>query len=187
MTNAPALAADADIPRQQLMSHLKSALGMAPQSVDVIPTQKPNAIPGAREFYIEVKGSREHGSSNCVVMAGQVYCSPSAGDFARILKEQALLERDDIGAAQWMNLYAVLQLPRQLRYIGAQELDSNPQAYRAYPEITSPAVSKDAQGTLTLVFFTSTLRSMQPLSKWTVAMSRAGRVDVKQEVLPARD
>jgi hypothetical protein len=179
--NTPALAAS---DRQMVLDHLAAAFGVTPDDVDILSLTPRDLPAGAAEFYVEAKGSHGHDNHNCIVMGGKVYCSGADGEFARVLREQSLLGKD-LGAAQLMRLYSLFALPRQVKYIDANVLARNPQAWQAYPEVAAPALSSRPDGAVTLTFYATPVTQVQP-SKWMVTVSRDYRIEVGSTPLPPR-
>lgn len=183
MMNTPALAAT---PQQQLvLDHLGAAFGAKAAELNILPLVPRDLPEGAAEFYVEAQGSHGHDNHNCIVMGDRVYCSGAEGEFERLLREQALLKRQDLGAAQFMRLYSLFALPRQLKYVDANVLARNPQDWRAYPEADPPTLSRHADGGVTLVFLATPVREVKP-SRWTVKISSTGQVEVASTPLAAR-
>jgi hypothetical protein len=118
---------------------------------------------GTAEFYVETQGSRQHGAINCVVVDGKVYTSSSNADFARLLKDQRAL-------------YALLAMPRQVKYVDATVLARNPD-YQAFPEATVPTLAWPGAGGAVLTFYATPLDRVAP-AKWTVSVSPAYDVAV---------
>jgi hypothetical protein len=179
--NTPALAAStaSAVPAayQRVLAHLAATFGLQPGELEVLSLAPRDLPEGAAEFYVEAKGSHGHGNHNCVVMNERVYCSGAEGEFERLLREQALLRRPDLTAARLMRLYSLFALPRQLKYVDANVLARDPQAWSAYPEVTPPALTPRADGGVTLVFHATPVREIQP-SRWTVDIAPGGEVRV---------
>ena len=168
---------------QRVADHLASAFGLPADGLVILPLTPRDLPAGSAEFYVEAKGGGER--RNCVVLGDKAYCSGADGEFARLLREQALPARKDLNAAQLMRLYSLLALPRQLKYIDANVLARNPQAYRAYPEVQAPTLTGSGDAGLVLTFYATPVNAVQP-SKWTVAISRSGEVEVSSPPRPAR-
>jgi hypothetical protein len=172
-------------PQQRVLDHLRATFGVKHNSVETVPITARDLPAGASEFYVEAKGSHGHDNYNYVVIGESVYCSRSHGEFARILKEQKLLDRQDTNAAQLMHLYSLFALPHQIKYIDQNALNRNPQDYRAYPEIKAPYLENGAQGALVLSFFATPVMTLQP-SRWTVTISRSYEISIRGGNLTAR-
>jgi hypothetical protein len=177
--------AAATTPQQLVLDHLNANFGVLPDSVQALAIKARDLPEGALEFYVEAKGSSGHDNYNYVVIGERVYCSRSEGEFARILKEQRLLDRKDLGAAQMMRLYSLFAMPRQIKYIDQNALDRNPQDFSAYPQVKAPALTSGDQGAVVLTFYATPLRAVQP-SRWTVSISRTYQVEVSSALLAAR-
>jgi len=171
--------------QQLVLDHLQAAFNTTAESVNVLQLPPRELPEGAAEFYVEPKGSREHGSRNCVVMGGKVYCSGADGEFARLLREQALLDRGGVDASALMRLYALLALPRQVKYVNANVLALDSQTWRAYPEVVAPSISTRPDGGVTLTFYATPVAEVQP-SKWTVTVKRNYDVEVASVPLAPR-
>ena len=165
---------------QHVLDHLGAKFGVKSDAVQVVSLTPRDLPAGAAEFYVEAKGSHGHENYNYVVIDDKVYCSRVEGEFSRLLREQSLLERKDVSAAQYMRLYSLFALPRQVKYIDANVLSRNAQDYRAFPQVQAPAVAGRPDGGLTLTFFASPARTVQP-SKWTVSISPTYEVAVNSE------
>lgn len=181
--NTPALAASN--PQQRVLTHLAATYGLRPGDVELLPLAPRDLPAGAAEFYVEAKGSHGHDNHNCVVMGERVYCSGAEGEFERLLREQALLRRADLDAAQLMRLYSLFALPRQLKYIDAGVLQRNPQDWQAYPEVAPPALSRQPDGGATLVFYATPTLALQP-SKWTLRIAPDGRAEAESAAVAKR-
>ncbi len=170
---------------RRVIEHLESTFGVKADAVQVV-TLTPRDLPaGATEYYVEAKGSQGHDNYNVVVFGDKVYCSRVDGEFARALREQALLERKDLSAAQVMRLYSLFGLPRQLKYIDANVLARNAQDYRAYPQVQAPALTQRPDGGVTLTFYATPVLSVEP-AKWSVAISPSYEVKVSSEAVAKR-
>ena len=172
--NNSALAASA---RQMVLDHLAATFGLTARAVDILPLAPRDLPEGANEFFVEARDSHGHDNRNCVVMGDKVYCSGTEGEFARLLREQAMLGRKDLSAARLMRLYSLFALPRQLKYVDANVLARNREDWRAYPEVAAPALSKLPDGGATLTFYATPVTGVQP-SKWTVTVTPAYQVEV---------
>jgi hypothetical protein len=168
-----------------VLDYLHSNLGINGASVDVSTLSARDLPAGSAEFYVETKGSREHGAINCVLLDGKVYCSRTSGDFARLMKDQRALETKSLTAAQMMRLYALLGMPRQVKYVDAGVLARNPD-YKNFPDTAVPALMWPATGGAVLTFFATPLDRVAP-AKWTVNVSPHYDVAVVQpQTDPAR-
>jgi hypothetical protein len=181
MTTAPA----ATNVEQRVLDHLSAKFGVKPDTVQVLSLAPRDLPAGAQEFYVEAKGTHGHDNYNYVVMGDKVYCSRLEGEFARLVREQNLLERKDVGAAQYMRLYSLFALPRQVKYIDANALSRNPQDYRGFPQVQAPTLSTRPDGGVTLTFFATPVDALQP-SKWMVSISRNLEITVHSESAATR-
>jgi hypothetical protein len=169
---------------QRVLAHVQATFGLAPDAAEILSIPPRDLPPGALEFYVEAKGTHGHRHHNCVVMGERIYCSRTDGEFARLLREQSLLERG-LTAAQCMRLYSLLALPRQVKYIDADVLARDAAELRAFPQVSAPALAKGADGGAVLTFHAMHDDSAQPF-KWTVSVSRSHEVTVKTEPVNAR-
>lgn len=165
---------------QHVLDHLGTSFSVRPDAVQVMSLTPRDLPPGALEFYVEIKGSHGHDHYNYVILGNRIYCSRVEGEFARLLREQSLLGRKDVGAAQYMRLYSLFALPRQLKYIDANALSRNASDYRAFPQIQAPALVSRPGGGVALIFFATPVDAVQP-SKWTVSISPTYDVAVTSE------
>jgi hypothetical protein len=179
------LAPAATSAERRVIEHLESAFGVKADALQVVALTPRDLPAGAAEYYIEAKGSHGHDNYNVVVFGDKVYCSRVDGEFTRVLREQALLERKDLSAAQVMRLYSLFALPRQLKYIDANVLARNAQDYRAYPQVQAPALTQRPDGGVTLTFFATPVMSVEP-AKWSVAIARNYEVVVSSEAVGKR-
>jgi hypothetical protein len=175
LMNTPAQAATPQ--QQRVLAHLGAAFGLAPGDVEVLILTPRDLPDGAAEFYAETKGSHGHGNHNCIAMGEQVYCSGTEGEFQRLLREQALLQRKDLDAPRLMRLYSLFALPRQVKYVDAGVIARAPQDWGAFPEVVPPTLARAADGGVTLSFYATPVREVQP-SKWTVRISPAHEIEV---------
>lgn len=180
--NTPLLRADAS---QMVLDHLGTTFGLAPASLDLLSLTPRDLPEGADEFYAEVRGSYGNDHYNCVVMGGKVYCSGSEGEFARLMREQVLLEGKAPDAAQLMRLYSLFALPREVAWVDARVLARDLHDWQAYPEVAPPALARRPDGGVTLTFCTTPPFEVEP-SKWTVSVTRACEVEVAIEHLAPR-
>ena len=107
-----------------------------------------------------------------MVFGDKVYCSRVEGEFAGALREQALLERKDLSAAQVMRLHSLFALPRHV------EVHRRQRARRATSRTTArtrrcgrPALTPRPDGGVTLTFFATPVMSVAP-ARWSVAIWR---------------
>jgi hypothetical protein len=180
--NESVLAAHA---RQMVLDHFVASYGMKAGAVELLPLAPRNLPEGAAEFFVETRVSHGHGKHNCIVMGSRVYCSGAEGEFSRLLREQALLERKDLSAARLMRLYSLFALPRQLRHVDANVLIRNRESWRAYPEVVAPTLTRRPDGGVTLCFYATPLMAVQP-SKWTVDITRGYGVEVRSALVAPR-
>jgi hypothetical protein len=179
------LASAATNAERRVIEHLDATFGVKADAVEVVALTPRDLPAGAAEYYVEAKGSHGHDNYNVVVLGDRVYCSRVEGEFARVLREQALLERKDLSAAQLMRLYSLFALPREIKYIDANVLARNAQDYKAYPQVQPPALAWQPDGGVTLTFFTTPVLSVEPI-KWSVAISRNYEVAASSEALAKR-
>jgi hypothetical protein len=176
--------ADSDAERR-VVDHLQATFGLPRDAVQIV-SLAPRDLPGgSAEFFAETKGSSGHDNYNYVVIGTQVYCSRVPGEFARLLREQSLLQRNDVTAAQYTRLYALFELPRELKYIDANVLGRNAASYRDFPQVRPPALTRAADGSILLTFFATPALLVQPL-KVIVAVSPAYDMKVSTEELTRR-
>jgi hypothetical protein len=176
MSIAPA----ATTAEQHVLEHLRTTFNVKPDAVQVMSITPRDLPPGALEFYVETRGSHGHDHYNYVVLGNAVYCSRVEGEFARLLREQSLLGRKDVGAAHYMRLYSLFALPRQLAFIDANTIGRNASELRAFPQVQAPALVRRSDGGATLVFFATPVDTVQP-SKWTVSISPSYDVSVTSD------
>ena len=179
------LAPAATTAERRVIAHLESTFGVKADAVEVVALTPRDLPAGASEYYVEARGSRDHDNYNVVVFGDKVYCSRVSGEFARTLREQALLERKDLSAAQLMRLYSLFGLPRHLKYIDADALARDAQDYRAFPQVQPPALTQRPDGGVTLTFFATPVMSVEP-ARWSVAISRSYEVVVSNEAVGKR-
>lgn len=179
------LASAATSDERRVIEHLESTFGVKADAVQVVALTPRDLPTGAAEFYVEAKGSHGHDNYNVVTFGDKIYCSRVDGEFARVLREQSLIERYDLSAAQLMRLYSLFALPRQLKYIDANVLARNAQQYRAYPQVQPPALTRRPDGGLTLTFFATPVLSVRP-ARWSVTISRNHEVVVGSEAVVKR-
>jgi hypothetical protein len=179
------LAPAATSAEQRVIEHLQSTFGVGTDAVQVVALTPRDLPAGASEFYVEAKDSHGHDNYNYMVLGDKVYCSRVDGEFARVLREQALLERKDLSAAQLMRLYSLFALPREIKYLDANVLARNVQEYRAYPQVQPPVLNQRPDGGVTLTFFATPVLSVQP-AKWSVTISRTYEVVVTRENVAKR-
>jgi hypothetical protein len=178
------LAPAASSAEARVIAHLHSTFGV-PADALAVRALTPRDLPaGAAEYYAEVRGS-QHDNYNVVAFGDKMYSSRVDGDFERVLREQALLTRSDLTAAQLMRLYSLLALPRGLKYIDAGVLARNANDYRAYRQVQPPELTRQSDGAAMLVFFATPAMSVQP-TQWRVAISHDGSVKVSTEALSGR-
>ena len=170
---------------QRVIAHLGAVFGVKADALALVALAPRDLPAGAAEFYVESKDSHGHDNYNVVVIGDKVYCSRVDGEFARVLREQALLERGDLSAAQVMRLYSLFALPRQLKYIDADALGRDADDYRAWPQVKAPALVRRDDGGVTLTFFATPARELSP-SKWTVLVSRRYDIAVTSEAQARR-
>jgi len=166
------------------LAHVQATFGVRPDTMSVVELTARDLPAGAAEYFVEADDGR-HDTYNVVVFGDKVYCSRVDGEFARALREQALLERKDLNAAQAMRLYSLFALPRQLKYIDANVLARNEQDYRAYPQVQPPVLTPRPDGGVTLTFFATPVMSVAP-ARWSVAISRNYEVAVSSEAIGKR-
>jgi len=179
------LAPAATIAERRVIEHLDSIFGVKADAVEVVALTPRDLPAGAAEYYVEAKGSHGHDNYNYVVLGDKVYCSRVEGEFARVLREQALLERRDLSAAQLMRLYSLFALPREIKYIDANVLARNAQDYKAYPQVQPPALARRPDGGVTLTFFATPALSVEP-ARWSVAISSTYEVAASGEAAAKR-
>jgi len=178
------MASAATTGEQRVLDHLGAKFGVKADAVQVLSLTPRDLPAGAAEFFVEGKNSR-HDRYNCIVMGDKAYCSQVDGEFVRVLREQSLLQRKDVSAAQYMRLYSLLALPRQVKYIDGNVLNRNAQEFRAFPQVQAPAVTTRSDGGVTLTFFATPTDTVEP-SKWTVAISPNYEVAVTSEEVAKR-
>src|SRR5215510_14787711 len=89
------LAPAASPTEQRVIAHLEATFGLKADALQVVALTPRDLPAGAAEFYVEAQGSHSHDNYNVVVLGDKVYCSRGDGEFARVLREQALLARND--------------------------------------------------------------------------------------------
>ena len=179
----PNVACAAASAEQAVRDHLRVKFGVKRDEVDILSLTPRDLPPGAVEFYVEAKGSHGHDNYNYVVLNNRVYCSRVDGEFARLLREQSLLRRKDIVAAQYMRLFSLFALPRQVSYIDANKLRRFTSDYRAFPQVQAPTLTRRPDGGVTLTFFASPAGEAVQPSKWAVSISPTYKVVVASERL----
>ena len=160
-----------------VLDHLAATFDLAPESLDVLSLTPRDLPEGAAEFYVEANDRQGREGFNCIVLSDKVYCSGPKGEFERLLREQALLEHQDLDAVVMMRLYSLFALPRHLKYLDAKGIARNPHDWRAYPEVTAPALESRPDGGVTLIFYATPHLEVQP-SKWMVNVTRACEVEL---------
>ena len=170
---------------QRVIDHLATHFGLKADAVQILSLTPRDLPQGAAEFFVELKDTHGHDNYNYVVIGDKVYCSRVEGEFARLLREQSLLDRKDLTAAQYMRLYSLFALPRQVKYIDANVLQRNAASYRAFPQVKAPSLAPRPDGGITLTFFATPVQAVQP-SKWIVSVSRGYEVDVTSEAVGSR-
>lgn len=172
--------------RQRVIDHLASNFAIQAEAVQVVALGHPSDLPsGATEFSVERRGAHGQDVYSYVALGNGLYCSHVPGDFARLVREQSLFERVDVSAQQAMRLYALLELPDELKTIDAGTLERHAQEYGAYPQVQPPALSRHAGGGATLTFFATPLYEVRP-EKWTVAISPGRDVTLAREPVGRR-
>lgn len=178
-----AIAAGGFEPR--IVEQLAARLGVPPDDLQIVKLTPRDLPAGAAEYYVEPKGGHGHDNVNAVVLGGRIYASGHDGEFARLLREQSLLARADLSAAQAMRLYSLFALPRQLKYLDANALARDPQRWRDWPQVQPPALARRPEGGLVLTFYATPVDATQP-SKWTVTVSPAYEVTADSEAVGGR-
>jgi hypothetical protein len=168
--------------RQKVLDHVSAVFGMYAHAVEILELPPRDLPAGAAEFYVEAKGSHGHNNHSCILMGDKCYCSGVDGEFTRLLREQSLLDSNNLAAAQLMRLYALLALPRQIKYIDATGLTRNAQSYRAFPDVAVPTLSRSPDEGLTLTFYATPVETVDP-SRWTVTITRDYQIEVASQPL----
>ena len=158
-------------------AHLMERFSLRADQLKLIRLSGRDLPAGSEEFYAEFRGGRDD-NINCLVYADRAYCSRSDGEFQRFMADYRYFDKTGLSAPQVMRLYALLALPRQLKYIDARALTRDAAKYQAFPGIAPPALAHTDAG-MTLAFCATPALQLEP-TQWIVTLSRDYQLDVRQ-------